>query len=165
MIEWSERSPEERALLNPAFNANILWHAATGYAEVNSEGLSYEETFLVLPFILHRPTRETLPRAVATSLAVWLDQNPLARGRISSRARMMVDYTKEALIFAGMHKFIAIDSGKVLADSTWKRTVNRTLRDSSDEVRHCATRASFVGKWFANTGSPTTVLALMGVKP
>lgn len=165
MIDWSERSPEERALLNPAFSSNILWHAAMGYSEVNPTGLSYEESFLVLPFILHRPTRDTLPRSVTTSLAVWLDQNPLARGRISSRARMMVEFTKEALIFAGMHRFISFESGKVMADRTWQRTVNRTMRTSSDEVQRCAKRATFLGKWFAGTGSPTTVLALMGVKP
>jgi hypothetical protein len=36
---------------------------------------------------------------------------------------------------------------------------------ASDEVRECAKRAEFVGKWLAQTGSAPTVLALLGVRP
>ena len=165
MTAWAARSHEERALLNPALCANLLWHAAKGYASDGDHALSFEESFLVLPFVLHRATRETLPRTSRTSLAVWLDENPLARGKVASRARLLVPFTKEALMFGAVHGLIRLDGGSVRPSATWKRTVNRTLTESSDEVKSCAKRATFIGKWFAHAGSAATVLALIGVRP
>lgn len=165
MTPWALRPREERALLNPGFCANLCWHAACGYEVASDGNLSFEESFLVLPILLHRETREALPRDTRTSLAVWLDNNPLARGRIASRARLLITFTKDALTFGGLHGFIRLDGGRLHAEANWKRTVNRALRGSSDEVRSCAKRAYFVGKWFAQTGNATTVLALMGVRP
>ena len=165
MTAWTDRSHEERALLNPGFCANLLWHAASGYASDGDSALSFEESFLVLPFVLHRETREALPRSRRTSLAVWLDENPLARGRVASRARLLVPFTKEALMFGGVHGLIRLDGGRLLAETTWKRAVSQTLTESSDEVKGCAKRAVFIGKWFAHAGSAATVLALIGVRP
>ena len=48
MIHWSDRTQEERALLNPGFCASLLWHAARGYANEANEMISFEEAFLVL---------------------------------------------------------------------------------------------------------------------
>lgn len=165
MTAWADRSHEERALLNPGFCANLLWHAARGYATESDVALSFEESFLVLPFVLHRETRETLPRSGRTSLAVWLDENPLARGRVASRARLLVPFTKEALTFGGVHGLIRLDGGRLRAEPTWQQAVNRTIKVSSDEVKGCANRAAFMGKWFAQAGSAATVLALIGVRP
>lgn len=165
MTPWSQRSREERALLNPGFCTTLLWHAAHGYAGAGSGALSFEESFLVLPFVLHRETREALPRDVRTSLAVWLGDNPLARRRIASRARFLVPFTKEGMIFGGVHGVLRIESGRLRAEEAWKRAMRRWISTSSDEVRECAKRAEFVGKWFAQAGSAPTVLALMGVRP
>lgn len=165
MTLWARRSREERSLLNPGFCANLLWHAARGYSEGNAGALSFEESFIVLPIVLHRDTREGLPRSTSTSLAVWLEENPLARSRVASRAILLVPFTKDALTFGGVHGFIRIERGRLYADLKWKKAVNRSLKDSSEEVKGCAKRADFVGKWFAQTGSATTVLALLGVCP
>lgn len=168
MTPWSYRSQEEQALLNPAFCANLLWHAAFGTTEANEGGsrvLSFEEAFLILPFVLHRETREALPRDTRTSLAVWLDNNPLVRGWIAVRSSFLVSFTKEGILFGGIYGFIRIEKGCIYADQKWKRSVNRSLRASSDEVRECAKKAEFIGKWLAQSGSTPTVLALIGVRP
>ena len=165
MTSWSQRSHEERTLLNPGFCAHLLWHSAVGYSAESGGAMSFEESFLVLPFVLHRDTREGLPRDTRTSLVVWLDANPLARGRVATRARLLVPYSKEALLFGGVHGFFIFDAGRLRAASTWQRPVSRALRESSDEVRLCAKKAAFLGKWFAKTGNAATVLALMGVRP
>ena len=165
MSLWEQRSHEERSLLNPSFCANLLWHAARGYSDGGIGALSFEESFLILPFVLHRETREGLPRSISTSLAVWLDQNPLARGRVARRARLLIPFTKESLIFGGVYGFIRFDGAKLQAEMAWRKVVNQVLKESSEEVRDCAKRAFFVGKWFAQAGSTTTVLSLMGVRP
>lgn len=165
MTNWDVRSPEERSLLNPGFCATLLWHAVTGYADEVNDSLSLEESYLVLPFVLQKSIRDSLPRTTRTSLAVWLQDNPLARGRIGTRAEILVPYTKEALLFAGIRGFITFESGKLQANQDHQRAINRVLRDSTNEVNACAKRSRFVGRWFAQTGGPTTVLALLGVRP
>ena len=165
MTPWSRRLPEERSLLNPGFCAKLLWHSALGYAGVDAGGLSFEEAFLVLPFVLHSKTREALPRDTRTSLAVWLENNPLARGQIATRARLLVPFTKEGMLFGGVYGFIQIREGRVYANEAWKQAVNLSLKASGDGVRRCAKRAEFLGKWFAQAGSATTILTLMGVRP
>ncbi len=166
MTSWAARSMEEKALLNPAFCANLLWHASRGHEEEDEgRGMPVEEAFLVLPLVLHRETRSSLPASIRTSLAVWLAQNPLARGRVSSRARLLVPFTREAILVGGSHRLVALSEGRLTSISTLSRVVSRSLRDASDEVRLCSKRARFVGRWFARAGNSRTVLALVGVRP
>ena len=165
MNSWAQRSHEERVLLNPGFCANLIWHAALGYADESGDAMSFEESFLVLPFVLHRETRGTLPRDTRTSLATWLNDYPLSRSRIATRAQLLAPFAKEAIIFAGVHGFIRLEEGKVSADPAWKKSVIAAFKDSSDEVRSCINRSSFVGKWFAKTGNAATIFALIGVQP
>ena len=165
MMAWLGRSPEERGLLNPSFCAVLLWQAAQGHMANSHESLPFEAAFLVLAMVLHRETRESLPRGVATSLAVWLEEKPLSRSRIADLSRKLVPFTKEALIFGGLHGLVLLRSGSIQAHPNSRRRVTASLRDSSQEVRECAKRAEFVGRWFARTGSAATILALIGVRP
>lgn len=165
MTPWASRAPEERALLNPSFFSLLVWHAASGHKAEGGVGLPFATSFLVLPLVLHRETRESLPKMVTTSLPVWLDENPLVQARLAERCRMLVPFTKEALMFGGVRGFLTISTDVVSAAQSWKRKVTAELRTSSVEVRACAKKADFLGRWFARTGSPTTVMALMGVRP
>lgn len=165
MTPWIHRCREERALINPAFCAMLIWSAARGYSEVRTEGLSYVEAYLILPLILPRSLREALPRTPRTSLAVWLTEVPLARERIAARARALVPFTQEALLFGGLHKLIGFDQGRLRAEPTFHLAVRRELARNTEEVRECAARSTFVGKWFAHSGSTATVLAVIGVRP
>lgn len=165
MTPWTMRSSEERGLLNPAFCANVLWHSARGYTGEGAAALSFEESFLILPFVLHRETRESLPTSSRTTLAAWLIDHPLARAGLHARARLMVPFTKEALTFGGSHGFLLLKEGKVHAPVEWKTKVTRSLNGASDEVKACAKRAFFIGNWFAQAGDSSTVLALLGVRP
>lgn len=165
MTAWHERSREERTLLNPGYCAKLLWHATQGHVSFDGTALAFEEAFLVLPFVLDRRTREALPRDTRTSLATWLEFDPLVRGRIASRAQLLEKFTKEALLFGGVHGLLAISGGRVRGDDSWKRAARRSLRGSSDEVRETAKKAEFIGKWFAHAGAAATVLALIGVRP
>ncbi len=166
MSRWATRSLEERGLLNPSFCAVLIWHAARGHVAASGGiALPFETAFLVLPMVLHRETRESLPRLVKSSLAVWLDETPLARSRIADRARALVPFTKEALRFGGLYRLLGVSMSNVDANRDWGTKVASVLKECSDEVRLCAKRAEFVGKWFSATGSAATTLALIGVRP
>jgi hypothetical protein len=167
MNHWADRPSEEQRLLNPAFCSVLLWHAAHGYAmESHSRAsMPFEESFLVMPMVLHRETRDSLPRNAVTSLASWINTYPLARATIADRGQLLVPFTKEALYFGGVYGLLRFPYGRLQANADWRTKIRRILDDSSDEVRLCNKRAEFVGKWFARTGGPETVLAFLGVRP
>lgn len=167
MTNWSSRSPEERALLNPSFCSVLIWFAARSCVRDYAPAMSLEESFLVLPFVLHRETRDSLPRSHQTSVAVWLEEHALARGQIARRARLLVPFTREALLFGGRHGILDLTTGRTVAEESprYIARLRRMLRETSDEVRACGRKADFVGKWFALTGNPATVFALLGVRP
>lgn len=165
MTRWSDGTLEERMLLNPAFCANLLWHFAAAGSETGRRQMTFVESFLVLPIVLHRSTRESLPRSTRTSLSVWLDENPLWKASVAARAKTLVPFTKDALLFAGIHQFIRLQNDTVFADLTWRRRVNAALRLSTSEAQVCAKKANFVGSWFSGAGNATTVMALIGVRP
>lgn len=165
MTAWTMRSSEERGLISPSFSALLLWHAAQGHAGDAGVALPFEPTFLVLPMVLHQRTRDSLPLSVTTSLSVWLDEHPLARACIVDGSRKLVPFTKEALSFGGLHGFLLLGKGLLEANFDWKKKVTTYLKTSTDEVRVCAKRAEFVGRWFSKAGDAATVMALIGVRP
>ena len=167
MNSWSERPPEEQRLLNPSFCSLLIWHSARAHADAkqNQVGLAFEECFLLLPMVLHREIRESLPAKTSTSLPVWLGRNPLALSTIADRAHALVPFTKDALRFGGAYGLLQFDQAIIHANLNWRRKMKAALQDSSDEVRICAKRASLIGSWFAKTGDAATVLSILGVQP
>jgi hypothetical protein len=164
-MDWENQSSEEKVLLNPSFCSIILWYAARGYSGFAGNALPFSLTFLVLPMVLHKHTREALPGKITSSLPVWLDEYPLARAHIAERARMLVPFTKDALVFGGVHKLLAFRGDTVVSDLRWEKSIARTLKGSSPEVLSCARQSEFVGRWLARAGDPGTVMALLGVRP
>jgi len=165
MIRWELRSHEEKCLLSPSFCSLLLWHAARARQRGRLGLLSFEESFLILPFVLDRQVRDKLPRTLRTSLAVWLSDHPLEKGRIVARAKLLVPFTKESLVFSGQHSFMRFEEGMIVAADTRANAIRDTLKRTSDEVRACVKKAEFVARWFSQTGSPGTVLAMLGVRP
>lgn len=165
MTSWENRPQEERALLNPAFCASLLWRAARARKVSSLRALAFEESFLVLPLILASSTRDLLPSRLSTSLPVWLENNPLEQRRLIQRSRILVPFTKTALLFASTRAFLRIEDGLVLAVEKWTPEIRRFERDATEEIRKCSQKADFVSKWFASAGDAATVLALMGTRP
>ena len=165
---WNDRNKEEQRLLNPSFCAVLLWHTAIGFGTEKSHYgplMPMEEAFLVLAMVLHKDARDALPRSPATSLAVWASEHPIARATVADRARVLVPFTKEALLFGGLHGLLQFPPHSVAASADWKGKVSRVLPQTSDEVRLCVRRAGFLGRWFARSGNAETVLSIIGVRP
>src|SRR5262249_32247425 len=127
MTPWTERSIEERNLLNPGFCSMLLWHAAHGYASERSSPMPIELSFLVLPFVLHKETRESLPNNIRTSLPTWLAEHPIVRTRLGERASTLREFTRESLIFGGFHRLLALKADGVRASAEIKKRVNAAL--------------------------------------
>ena len=165
MKPWALRPPEEANLLNPAFCCVTLAAATLGYAKVDEQGIPYPLTFLVLPTVLHKATRESLPSHPRTSLAAWIQSNAEVKVMFADRVTALKEHTREAILL-GLHNswFDMLPNGRVqtpLSDSD----ADGFVRKLEGEAKECVRRAQFVGRWFALAGTPQTVWALFGIRP
>ena len=165
MRPWTERPREEAYLFNPSYCALVAWHVASGYANAGSEKLPFELMFLALPVALHKQTREALPKSTRTSLAVWLNRNADVRVGIAERARAMVPFGREGLLFAAAHGLLEIRSGEFVVPSDKPQALTKYLREATVDTSQTLKKAEFVGKWFAVSGTIATIMALWGVRP
>lgn len=160
MKAWVRRPREEAYLLNPPFCGALLSVAVSEYGP-----MPLPLAFLILPVILHKRTREMLPRDTRTSFVTWLQEHAEARVQFSQRMHALKDHTRQALLHSCTHDWLAVDEdGRLQAavDSTLFRRGDRIL---GDEAKQCLRRAKFLGQWFARAGEATTVMALWGVRP
>ena len=165
MLSWDKRPIEIATLLNPSFCCGILAAAAAGYSETDKNGLPLALSFLVLPCVLHRQTREHLPRTIRTSLAVWLQEKPGVKVGFIDRAFSLKPFTREGLLFAVSQEVVNIGSeGKIVTEYTSKNVKDWANR-LKNETGECVNKAFFVGKWFSLSGTTETVIALWGVAP
>ncbi|MFO0814087.1 MAG: three component ABC system middle component [Gemmatales bacterium] len=165
MKSWPERPTEVGNNFNPAFCGWLLREAVEGYCSVKSEGLPFVLSFLVLPIILHRPTRDLLPRSTATALHPWLREHPEARIGLAERSEQLATITRESILFLSTHGLISItDAADIRAEGKLERGKAPILA-ASEEVKACVSRAKMVGAWFASAGDAVTVYQMWGVRP
>ena len=165
MRHWHDRPQEEAYLLNPAFCALTISAGVRGYASVESAGMPFPLAFLVLPVVLHKQTRDALPRSVRTYLATWIEDNPDVRIGFADRARALVPFVREGLLLAFSQGEIALRSEGRVAPGARPARIGDYLGAATDEVRSCIRKAEFVGRWLARAGTVPTIVALWGVRP
>lgn len=163
MIPWERRPTEVANLFNPSFCAMVIKDAVTDYADLQTSGMPYALSFLILPIALHTSTRIALPKRLGQPLHEWLEQHPNSKVGFPARVRRMTPFTKEAIIFATQKGFITIALNGNL--QSFKPSPRPASWDEDAEIRDCLSAAQFLGRWFASTGDISTVFRLWGVRP
>ena len=77
-----------RRAVTAALLATLVAHAARAY-EREAGPMSWPLAFLVPPIVLHRPTRDALPRDTRTHLSTWVSREPVLRAGFPARAAAM----------------------------------------------------------------------------
>ena len=72
MKAWEDRPPEVASLLNPAFCGQVIYRCVEGFTETENAPMPYPLAFLVLPLVLHPPTRASV-NANTRHFQVWLN--------------------------------------------------------------------------------------------
>jgi hypothetical protein len=163
MLPWKKRPPEVRNLFNPAFCTLLLRDAMVAYEKEKQEGMPYLLSFLILPLVLHKSTREALPKSIATKQQVWLQNNPEVRVDFARQARDLAPYVRESIMF-GMHaNIIGIDEQGNLI--TLKKKLSRGNWPKEAEPAVCRKKAQFLGRWMARTGDISTIFVMWGIRP
>lgn len=167
MIAWQNRSPEVANLLNPAFLSIIIQQCIKSYSDESKGNAPYVIPFLVTPIVLHKHTRDALPRQITTPFTTWITQLQGSHAKIGypERTYAIVPYVKEALVFAFANNIIITEDDGSLRVNKQIRVPTRLNDTLTEEVFICYKKAYFSGRWLARAGKIETVMALLGVKP
>ena len=165
MKPWSERTREEAHLLNPPFCCITIALACAGYKDSCNKPLPFALAFMMLPIVLHKNTRESLPRTTRTSMPAWLQEKAEARIGFYERLMSLRPHTKEALRYGLAFGWLAMGESGGIYCAASNSLVNRAIRSLKGEAKECVSRARFLGKWVGTTASTETTMALWGIRP
>jgi hypothetical protein len=163
MRVWNDRPPEIAHLFNPAFCALLIREGVLGFMDVSPGGMPYPLVFLLLPIVLHKVTRESLPGTVATKMHPWIQQHQEARVGFSERCAAVAAYTREAILFAANGELLTFSPEGALQAPRLR--LRRPPWPTDSESWACRQQARFVGRWLASAGDNATVFAMWGVRP
>ncbi|MFH8642689.1 three component ABC system middle component [Streptomyces goshikiensis] len=158
MPSWTRRPQASAAFLNPALVAAVVAAAARGYEEAASGRLMpWPMAFVVAPLVLHRPTRRVLPSSTRTHLTNWVADHPALVAGLGARTTSLAPAVREGLRFGLRHQMLAIEQGCLKGTLPTSRT--------GGELADLIKAASLIGRWTAKSENPSTVFALLGVRP
>lgn len=166
MLEtWQNRSVITANLLNPAFCGEVLRRSIWAYNENDEDELMpYSLLSIILPIILHKPTRDKMPLRSSTYFHSWVDCNENLFINFGSRVKQLLPYTKESIMFLQKHEAIFLnDEGRVEIGVPFRRKNPRG--DNIDEVKQILKKAELIGKWLRLTGNPQTIYMFLKIQP
>lgn len=163
MKPWEERPQEVANLLNPAFCGRVIYESIKGYEE-NGKAMQYPLCFLVLPIVLHPPTRATMSGRTR-HFQVWLNSNQQIKIDLAIRARSLVPYAREAVTFLLQTETLIISGPAVLLTINKALKKKRRTGPESQDHADCIRAADVLGKWLSRIDSPSTVYASLGLMP
>lgn len=162
-LAWSNRNTIVANLFNPAFCGEIIRVVAKEYNKNTNTKFPFEFTFLILPILLHKETRERMPRSVRTYLFVWVEQNDDLFFDFAKRTKGMVKFTKEAISFLLLYEKIQLtDHGGIIPNE------DRTLKINGDEYHEyneILKKAEMLGKWLSTTADVKSIYSFFRITP
>jgi Family of unknown function (DUF6521) len=163
---WRDRPIEEANLFNPAFLCALINEFLTDYVKSQAGGAPVTVVVIALATTLHRASRERLPNRTVTPLYAWLQDNEDLLIGFSNRAKNIVPYVKEAILFGMATETLTAGNGHNLLPGANKSKFSKLFIESTTvEMRSIIDRSKFMGRWLSNSGSEISVAAAWGVKP
>lgn len=163
MTTWSERSRTQAVMLNPALLATLTANAALQYRSNSETPMPWVYCYIIAPLVLHRGTRESLPKNIRANLNTWVAEHPIEHAGFAPRAQSLRDCVQEGLRFGLRTNLLSINEEGGLTASLASGKGHTLAKDS--EVQQIVARAGFVGRWLTKIEQPATVFVVLGVAP
>ena len=161
--KWEDRPVTVANLLNPAFCGEILRLVIKEYEKESGDKIPFELLFLVLPLVLHKQSRESLPSTTSKNFYEWLEENTMTKININTKVKSLVPYTREAILFLIYHKAITINENGKFEFVKYRKCRLPYIDDN--EVKDIFKKSSMLGKWLSKIGNTKTIYASIGIKP
>ena len=160
---WNERNPIVANLLNPAFCGEIIRRTAGSYNKATNSNFPFEYCFLVLPILLHKQTRDRMPKTTRSYLFAWVEDNNDLFFNFPIRAEQMVPFAKEAVVFLLQNNFIELDAKNQI--TVMGKRVKRYKGDDLNEVETILKKSEMLGKWFSHNSNINSVYSFFRITP
>lgn len=157
-------TPETLRLLNPAFLATVIGHAAIGYAEHKDQGLPFALSFILPPLVLHKDTRDVLPKMITSKLPDWAHKNSTVLAFLPDHARELQPAVRSAILVGAHFDIIQFDDkARLRASSQFNPKAAQNELKKSDEIGEIMQKSHFIGRWLSVSGNQPTVLSILGI--
>lgn len=148
-------------LFNPAFCGAVIATVVEAYQSESNKAFPFPVAYLLLPVLLTKETRDTLPVSVKQPMHAWIQNNPKVRIGFGPRCKDLLNISHDAITFLLQTKYLRMSNDSDLILLKPLKIKNLT----SDEVQHIMKKAVLLGKWLAHSGSPCTIFTMWGVRP
>lgn len=166
LAPWERRAPEESRLFNPAFLGSLAYEFVKAYGSKQSGSAPITLVAVALAISLHGGSRRRLPYSIVSSLYEWLQGNEDLLVGFPDRLTGLMPYFREATMFGMAHEVMQIADGHHLCLGPKKAHFPKSfIDDTTAETRDIIDRTKFIGRWFAKSGSESSILAAWGVRP
>ncbi len=157
-------TPETLRLLNPAFLATVIGHAAAGYVEHRDQGLPFVMAFIIPPLVLHKDTRIVLPKMITSKLPDWAHKNSAELAFLPDHTRELQAAVRSAILVGTHFDIISFDDkARMRAGSQFNPKSAQKELKQSDEVEEIMKKSQFMGRWLSVSGNQPTVLSILGI--
>lgn len=163
MRDWRELGREESALFNPAFTALAIRRSVLGYVKECSMPMPLPLVFVSVTSAVNNSIRARLPRAVTTSLHVWVNDNRDILPLFGLRLSGFSEFCKRGIVFGSRYRVISLNDSRVELGSRAMRDT-RISNVSTPEMNDVLRRSEWLGKWFARSGDVKTILSAWGIR-
>lgn len=151
-------------MLNPAFCGKIILLAIEEYNKINaSKGIPYSLLILVLPLLLVKEIRETLPASSKAKFFEWTQTNAFQLMNFHKVVQGYMPYTEEALMFLFSLNILKIEKNGFINISEYHYI--KKWDTSISELNEIFTKAKFLGKWFGTVNDELMIYLHLKIKP
>ncbi|MFJ9940605.1 three component ABC system middle component [Streptomyces erythrochromogenes] len=163
MTEFSDLSRDERALYNPVFTGLVVGRAVQGHQTEFGSPCPVVVAVLAAVMALQPAIRTRLPRTTASGLHRWVQENTPVKTSMAQNASAVADVVRPGLLTALQTNLLSCDGeGQLYAP---KGRLKKGITGGSEEVVAIQKSAHLLGRWLPSTGSISTVMTLLGVRP
>lgn len=157
---WEERPLAVAYLLNPAFCGEVIRRCIFAYQKINPSGFPFQLAFLILPIILNKNIRESLPKSSGKNFVAWIEEHQIIKKDLPNIIKNIVPYSQESIMFLMMYGIIKINENGNFVANPPKEAISE-----ENEVAECYKKAKILGKLFAKAGTSQSIFIYLGIKP
>ncbi|MFF0820687.1 three component ABC system middle component [Micromonospora haikouensis] len=163
MIQFDELSREERALYSPTFTGLTIARSVQGYQFQYEQACPIVVAVLSTVMAMQPSIRHRIPATIRSGLTRWLEENQAVRLAMMQNAEGLAAVVRPGLLMvlqAGLVQ-VNLDGHLFIPPGAIKKTIT----GGTDEVLEVQRAAYAFGRWLPSTGSLSTVMTLLGVRP